>query len=131
MEDIRVEEIMSHGVVTCGPDEPLLEVVKQLALKKFSCLVIVENNIPVGIVTERDLVEVLFDTLQGVIWDELAIQKFMSSPVITVTEDMMLHEVLTLSHKNKIRHMPVVNFIGELVGLLTQTDIVTGCYEST
>lgn len=131
MEDIRVEEIMSHGVVTCGPDEPLLEVVKQVALKKFSCLVIVENNIPVGIVTERDLVEVLFDTLQGVIWDELAIQKFMSSPVITVTEDMMLHEVLTLSHTNKIRHMPVVNFVGELVELLTQTDIVAGCYEST
>ncbi len=131
MEHIRIDEIMTLEVATCSPDEPLLDVVKQLASRKFSCLVIIEDNIPLGIVTERDLVEVLCDTLQGVTWDELAIKNFMTSPVITISEDMMLSEAVILSHTKKIRHMPVVSAVGDLVGILTQTNIVAGFYEST
>jgi len=128
---ILAEDIMTRDVATCTPDEPLLVVVKKLATKKFSCLIIVEDKTPVGIVTERDLVEVLFDTLQGVTWTELAIRNFMSSPVVSVAEDASLNELVTLSHMNNIRHMPVVNEFGELIGIITQSDIVSGFYNTT
>ncbi len=130
MTDISIDEVMTLDVATCSPDESLLDAVKKLASKKISCLVIVENNIPLGILTERDLVEVLCDTLQGVVWEELAIKNFMTSPVITVNEDIMLSEAVIMSHTRKIRHIPVVSAAGDLVGILTQTNIVEGIYES-
>ena len=122
---------MTRDVVTCSPDEPLLAVVNMLATKKFSCLVIVEDKAPLGIVTERDLVEVLFDTLQGVTWSELPIGNFMTSPVVTVTEDITLDDLVMMSHLKKIRHMPVVNELGELIGIITQSNIIAGFYQST
>lgn len=73
----------------------------------------------------------LFDTLQGVTWDQLAIKNFMSSPVVTITEDMLLEDVVMMSHMKNIRHMPVVDGNGILVGILTQTNIISGCYLST
>lgn len=131
MDDIRVEELMTRDVVSCSPGQPLLDVVAQLSTRKFSCIVVTEDNIPVGIITERDLVEVLFETLQGVTWNELAIKNFMSSPVVTVNEDTLLEEAVSLSHMKKIRHMPVVDADGILTGILTQTDLIAGCYQSS
>ena len=130
MEDIRVEELMTRDVVTCSPDLPLLDVVAQLSTRKFSCIIVTEDEIPVGIITERDLVEVLLDTLQGVTWNELAIKNFMSSPVVSVREDTLLEEAVSMSHMKKIRHMPVVDVEGMLKGILTQTDLIAGCYQS-
>jgi len=130
MDYIVVEDMMTRDVVTCSPGESLLDVAKLMSSKKFSCVVIVEGDKPIGIVTERDLVEVLVDALQGVTWGELAIRNCMTSPIVSVDEDMTLDEVILLTHIKKIRHMPVVNIAGELVGILTQSNIIEGCYQA-
>jgi CBS domain-containing protein len=49
MDDMRIEEIMSREVVTCSPDEPLLDVVRQLSSRKFSCLMVIEDNTPASV----------------------------------------------------------------------------------
>ncbi|MFQ5469871.1 MAG: CBS domain-containing protein [Gammaproteobacteria bacterium] len=125
-----VEEMMTNEVVTSTAEESLFDVLRKLSSNKFSCIVIVEEKKPIGIITERDLVELLIEMLQGVKWEELAIKNFMTTPVIAVDEDMLLEEVIDLAHRNAIRHMPVVHKgTGELVGILTQTDIVEGFYQ--
>jgi CBS domain-containing protein len=121
---------MTQDVVTCTPDESLIDVVKTIASKRFSCLVVVEDDIPVGIITERDLVEVLADTLHGVTWEQLSIKHFMTSPIIMISEDLTLNEAILITRSHKIRHVPVVNSEGKLTGILTQTNIVEGFYNS-
>lgn len=122
--------MMTNEVVTSTAEESLFDVLRKLSSNKFSCIVIVEEKKPIGIITERDLVELLIEMLQGVKWEELAIKNFMTTPVIAVDEDMLLEEVIDLAHRNAIRHMPVVHKgTGELVGILTQTDIVEGFYQ--
>lgn len=128
MQECNVADLMTRQVVTCTSDEPLLDVVKKISSKKFSCIIVVDGDTPVGIITERDLVEVLSDTLQGVTWDDLNIKHFMTSPVITITEDLTLYEAVLLARTNKIRHFPVVNTDGVLVGILTQSNIIEGYY---
>lgn len=128
MNEYCVYELMTAEVVTCSPDESLLNVVKTISSKHFSCLVVVEDDIPVGIITERDLVEIFSETLNGVTWDNLEIKHFMTSPIITITEGMSLHDAVALSRSKKIRHIPVVNAGNKLVGILTQTDIIEGYY---
>ncbi|MFQ5469796.1 MAG: CBS domain-containing protein [Gammaproteobacteria bacterium] len=121
-----VKDMMTMDVVTCFPEDLLVDIASQIATNKFSCIVVIEDRKPVGIITERDLVKLLVKSLQGTTWDDQAIREFMTSPVITVDEDMPLEDVIVMkAHKNEIRHMPVIDIItGELVGILTQTDII-------
>jgi acetoin utilization protein AcuB len=48
----------------------------------------------------------------------------MSKPVITVRPEMSMPEALDLMHKEHIRRLPVVNQRGELVGIVTEADLL-------
>jgi acetoin utilization protein AcuB len=48
----------------------------------------------------------------------------MSKPVITVRPEMPMPEALDLMHKEHIRRLPVVNKRGELVGIVTEGDLL-------
>ena len=130
MQELNVSDLMTRDVVTCNPDESLVDVVKTIASKHFSCLIVIENEIPVGIITERDLVEVLADTLHGVTWEQLSVKHFMTSPIVTITEDLTINEATLITRSHKIRHVPVVDETGKLTGILTQTNIVEAYYNS-
>lgn len=130
MKEVWVSDIMTKEVTTCHPGTQLTEVVAQLHQRQFSCLVAVENKKPVGIITERDMVTILADMLEDVSWDSLAVENFMSHSVISVPDDATLFEAVEIIRAEGIRHAPVVNIKGELVGLLTQTDIINGYFQS-
>jgi len=89
------------------------------------------DNKPVGIITERDMVTILADMLDDVSWDDAAIENFMTSPIITINEDLTLFEAVDMARMEKIRHLPVVNDADELVGILTQSNIVDGYYQAS
>ncbi len=126
MEDIWVSDIMTKEVTTCHPRTLLTEVVTQLHTHLFSCLVIVEDKKPIGIITERDMVTILADMLEDVSWDSLSVENFMTTPVVSLYEDHTLLEAVEIIRSEGIRHAPVINQTGELTGLLTQTDIING-----
>ncbi len=60
-----VERIMSSPVVTVTSDLPLEEAAALMADKRVGALLVVENEKPIGIVTDRDLYRVFFDLLGG------------------------------------------------------------------
>ncbi|MEE8057971.1 MAG: CBS domain-containing protein [Pseudomonadales bacterium] len=130
MQDLWVSNLMTKEVTTCQPGTLLTEVVRQLHNKLFSCLVVVNDNKPVGIITERDMVTILADMLEDVSWDSLSMENFMSAPPITIAEDYTLLEAVEIIRSEGVRHAPVVNGRNELVGLLTQTDIINGLYNA-
>ncbi len=126
MKEVYVFEVMTENVTTCSPDTALKDVVKILSSNRLSSLVIIENGAPVGIITERDMVAILADMLNDVVWDDLSIDHFMTSPTYTIPSEIALHEAVELSKDKNIRHLPVVNENNKLIGLLTQTDMVNG-----
>ena len=89
--------------------------------KVGSIIIINQNNNPVGIITERDIV-------RRVISEEkdpktTTTTEIMSSPLITVERDTYLYDVAKKMVKNKIRRLPVVED-NTLVGIVTVTDII-------
>ena len=48
----------------------------------------------------------------------------MTSPVITVTSDTLVAEVLEQFDAGKIRHMPVMSSAGRLIGIISERDIL-------
>ena len=131
MQDLWVNQLMTKAVSTCKRETPLHQVVDQLHQQSFSCLVITDDNqAPLGIITERDMVTILADLMSDVSWDGLAIENFMSTPPICVAQDATLLEAMELIRSKSIRHAPVVNMQGKLTGILTQSDIVEGLYQT-
>ena len=131
MKEIFVFEVMSENVITCPPETSLNDVVKILSRDRLSSLVITVDEEPVGIITERDLVSILDDMLNDVVWDKISIDNFMTTPTYTIRGDVALHKAVKFTKEKDIRHLPVVNKENKLIGILTQTDLVNGLSKLT
>ena len=126
MDETYVSEVMTKDVTACSPDTAIKDVINILSRNRRSSLVITENNEPVGIITERDLVAIMEDMLNDVVCDHLPIEHFMTSPTFTVHNWITLREAVKFSINKNIRHLPVVNENNKLIGLLTQTNMLIG-----
>lgn len=129
MFDLVINELMTKAVTCVCPDTDVAEVARLLRDQRLSCAIVVENNIPVGIVTERDLVRHIADTLDNPSKRERATRDLMTSPPVTIRETDHLYDALVISRAQSIRHLPVVNEKGNLVGLITQSDITRAYFK--
>ena len=121
--DILVRELMTANVISTAPDTHLLDVIQGMIDNHYSCMVVVDHDRPVGIITERDIVRLLAEFLNSKPSVPVKVEEVMSVPVATVTEETTLFEALVISNAQKIRHLPVVSENGHLRGLVTQSDL--------
>ncbi|MGE4299380.1 MAG: CBS domain-containing protein [Desulfovibrionaceae bacterium] len=118
-----VASIMSASLVTGSPDTTLAEAVRLMAARSISCIVVVEDEFPVGIVTERDVVTFVAD---GASMGGLVLGDVMSRPVQTVVETMPAYEVALFMVDKPFRRVVVVDAQGRALSVVTQTDVVRG-----
>ena len=116
----RVKDIMLTDVPTLKKEAKVEEAAKLLADSQSGCVVIVENDVPIGIVTELDIVRKLSSS--GKILKE-NVSKVMSSPVTLMAPKMKLDEALKIIDTKKFRKYPVVEN-EKLIGLASKNDIV-------
>ena len=124
MNDIPIKSLMTSPVVCATPTTPLLRVVEIMKQDRHSCMVITENDFPVGIITERDIVRHFAAVLQSPDAAKVTAAYVMTAPAITVRENCPLFEALVIARSNQIRHLPVTDSGGRLSGVVTQTDMV-------
>jgi len=113
-------QIMTRNVQTVAPSDPLKDALEKMLSKDIGNVVAVENDVPVGIVTERDI---LRRVAKGEDVSKLLVREIMSSPVITATPENNGIEAVDIMHRNNIRRLPVVDR-GRLVGIVTQKDLI-------
>lgn len=121
-----VSDIMNKNVSHCESTTNVLVVTKQMAEKNISCIVVVEKNsaqeyIPIGIVTERDIVK--YEALRLNL-SELLVSQVMTTPLICCYPDDSLWQVHNTMQENKIRRLVVVDKEKKLVGIVTQNTII-------
>ncbi len=130
MDDIWVSDYMTRSVTSCPLDTSIDEVVAELQNNLFSCLVVVENEVPVGTVSLREMVSLFADLLDEKGWHGLRVENFMRTPANTIESDLTIMEAVTLMQQSDVRQSPVVDTTGKLVGILTQSDIIRGFYDT-
>lgn len=123
IDQMTVGSLMNRSPVMISPDSRLAEVVHQMRSQQVSCLIVVEGREPLGVVTERDLVRVLSEMLEGKTSKSIFAEEFMSSPPVTVEEGTALFDSLVLTQSHNIRHLPVVDKTGLLAGVLSYSDL--------
>ncbi len=124
-EPSLITAVMNKAVVCVEPETPITAVIDTMRDKRYSCMVVARDNIPVGIITERDMVRILSEVLaRKDASGEMSAGQCMSTPPIVVKESASLFEALVIARARGIRHLPVVNDRDELCGLITQSDMM-------
>jgi CBS domain-containing protein len=116
-----LRDLMLKDVVTVTEESTVKDCI-QLLFKRHVGSVIIVNEYQkcVGIFTERDAIRIV---AQDVPLDA-TIDKVMTKNAVTVDENATFEEAKRLIHTNKIRHLPVIDSNGKLVGLLSVRHIL-------
>ena len=115
-----VKDIMTKNVVSIGVDNSVLEAAEIMSSNQLGCLVIINRELPIGIVTERDIVRRVVAKKLPL---DTKISAIMSQSLITVDADASLKEAARLMSSNKIRRLPVLKQ-NKLVGIVVASDFV-------
>ena len=117
-----VRDCCQRAVVSCGPDDALVDAVGIMREKNVSSLVVLENARPVGIFTDRDLRNKVIAAGRNPA--SLDVRAVMSSPLAVIAEDDLLYQALYRMSQQAIHRLGVVGAGGNLVGIITDTDIL-------
>lgn len=113
-------ELANKDVVTLPPTATLHEAKALMKLRNIGSIVVTENKVPVGIITDRDLA---LRTI-GKTCRPLNLKEVMTPDPVTLDERLSLFEALETMKDQGVRRFPVVNPRGELSGLFTLDDVL-------
>ena len=116
-----VKDIMTKKVFTAKEEDDIYSITKSMKNKNIGSCIILKNKKPIGIITERDLTQKVL--AKNLIAKKTKAKEVMSSPCSTTTPEASIFYVNKFMNKKKYKKMPVVNKIGNLIGILTQTDL--------
>jgi CBS domain-containing protein len=121
-----INDVCSREVVIVQPGDSALDAAQLMRLHHVGDVVVVQNlggrRIPVGIVTDRDLVvEIMASELDPT---ALTVGDIMVQELATVNENASLFEAVELMRAKGVRRLPVTDAIGNLSGILTMDDLL-------
>ncbi len=88
-----------------------------------------DNNLPIGIVTDEDIINKMSDIITFV--KSASLKDIMSTPLITISEKTTLQEALHKMRDSKIRKLPVMSKKREIVGIIFQGTIANVIRDAT
>jgi predicted transcriptional regulator len=112
---------MTDTVVTVNIEATVKEAVEILNEKHCHYLIVMENESPVGIITERDILKKVIPTCKDP--KKMKVQHIMSRPLVVGNPQMELPEAAKIMLERGIKNLPIVHK-EKLVGIVTLSDIV-------
>ncbi len=88
-----------------------------------------ENHLPVGIVTDQDILSKVSDVT--VYAETTTLKDIMSAPLITINEKATLQDALHKMRDEHIRKLPVLSKKNQVIGMIFQTSIANAIREAT
>jgi CBS domain-containing protein len=127
----NVEKIMTQKVITCSPATALLQVQQLMVNNSISRIVVVdENNKPIGIITQKDMINFLVadKSKRGI--EEIKAEEAMTKKLITATRKVSIAKIAKTMATKGISSVIIVNDKSKLEGIVTKTD-ATAWYSTT
>lgn len=130
-----VKEFLSPNLLTVEGDRSLLEAAKLMSSVNIGSLVVIKGSEPLGIITERDIINTIADDS---VLSDTKVEAVMSTPVISIDSTLTVQDALVIMSKENIRHLLVTekeraigmfsfkNFLDLerlRIGILSDTDI--------
>ncbi len=120
--NIPVKEVMTREVCTALLEDSLLNASRKMIEYGVGSIVVMENGKPVGIVTEKDMIEKVIS--RNKVPSEVLLKDIMTYPLIVISPLTSLREAAQIMLRKGIRRLPVVDN-DKLVGIITDNDILS------
>ncbi len=118
-----VQNIMKHQVITVDSSVTIKDAAKMMEDTGVGCVIVMDQNIAVGILTERDVVRKVVAHEKPL---STSVKEVMSSPLIVINPDESVWELAEIMKLRRIHRVPVVRE-NRLVGIVTATDLTKIC----
>ena len=116
----QIRDIMEKNVVTIEDDKTALDAARLISEKDVRFLVIMKNNIPVGVLSESDFVKRLAaDDKKAA---EVIVSEIMSSNFRWVEPETEIEDAIQKMLNNNVRRLVILDN-NKLAGVITQTDL--------
>lgn len=141
MNKIRVDDLMTHFVVTLRPEDTIEDAARMLGQNGIRGAPVVQERKLVGLVSEADLlrafapprgstdvgISALAFLLRGTpprSVHSAPVRDVMSEDVVSISLDASVWEAASLLDRHGLRRLPVIDGEGYLIGILTRSDLV-------
>jgi CBS domain-containing protein len=117
---VLVRDIMNSPVVTASPDDTVRDIARKMKEEKIGSIIIMENNKPMGIVTDWDIVSngVVKDVKPGAIKASEVMKE-----IHTIESQEGITEAARMLRKHNIKRLGVV-YKNKLVGIISSSDVI-------
>jgi CBS domain-containing protein len=127
MEDtmITIRQLLDQKggeVVSIHPDATVFDAVAKMAENDIGSLVVIDRERLAGIITERHYARNV--VLKGKTSPATPVREIMEKKVITVRPEQFVGECMALMTEKRVRHLPVMEEDGKLVGIISIGDLV-------
>lgn len=122
-----IGELCMRDVVTAISDMPVAMAAKVMRQQHVGCIVVIERvngglGLPVGIVTDRDIV--LGVTATDLDPRTITVGDIMANELVTARATTEVLEAMQIMRFNGVRRLPVVTEEGRLMGLVAFDDLL-------
>lgn len=114
----KVKDVMTKTVITVEANKTVIEAAALMAENDVGNLIVMDDNTPIGIVTERDFVRRVLAKEKP---SKTKISEVMSTPLRVIDPGASLKEAARRMVRKRIRRLPVIKD-NKLVGIITTTD---------
>lgn len=112
----------TSAVYSIAPTDSVLDALRLMADKGIGALLVMEGSEIAGIVTERDYARKI--ALLGRTSGATLVRDVMTRDVLFVGPTQTTQECMAVMTENRLRHLPVVDEGGKLLGLISIGDLV-------
>lgn len=118
----KVSEIMTTHLITAAVTTSVFEVMEKMVAEDVGRIIITDDEVPVGIFTEKDVLKRVLDS--GIDVRKTAIKKVMTSPIRAVREETHIVDAFARMYRGKYRHLLVRGRRGKIIGIVSMRRIL-------
>jgi CBS domain-containing protein len=110
-----------RDIQSIHPDESVFDAIQKMASADIGSLIVIENDRPVGIFTERHYARDVI--LKGKSSPKTPIREIMATQVVFAQPDQTVEECMAVMTEKRVRHLPVLRD-DKLIGIISIGDLV-------
>lgn len=118
-----VKDVMISDLTTLDVSTSIRDAAKLMDEKDIGCIIVTKNQLPIGILTERDFVKRIAAKEKSL---TTSLEEVMSSPLIEIDPNETVWEAAQIMKTNNIHKLPVKQD-NQIIGIVTTTDLVKIC----
>lgn len=112
---MKVNQLMTKNIICVSPFSTAAEASQIMIKKRVRRLLVVQNNILIGVLTHNDLPQSINS--------QLTVKDIMTINPVSIIENAEIQDAIRIMKQLNIGGLPVVNNLGHAIGIITSFDI--------